>query len=111
MIIGNFRHDWKRGIYIGEIKTLALHREHVQFRSVNKSHENEPDYRIIEEGLLGESELGAAWKRQDTEGKDYLSVRLTDPILGIEIDARLIFTGEDRAELWCSPGKRKAKAE
>ena len=60
---------------------------------------------------LGEIELGAAWKREDKEGKDYLSVRLTDPILGIEIDARLILIGEDRAELWCSPGKRKAKAE
>jgi uncharacterized protein (DUF736 family) len=111
MIIGNFRHDWKRDTYIGEIKTLALHREHVQFRSFNKSRENEPDYRIVEEGDLGETELGAAWKRQDKEGKDYFSVRLSDPILGIEIDARLILVGEDRAELWCSPGKRKAKAE
>ena len=65
MIIGNFRYDQRRDAYIGEVKTLTIHRAHVQFRSNNKSRENEPDYNIIEEGQLGESDLGAAWKRQD----------------------------------------------
>ena len=111
MIIGNFRCKWKSVIFIGEIKTLALHREHVQFRLFDKCRIDEPDYRIVEEGHLGETELGAAWERQDKEGKDYLSVHLSDPILGIEMDARLILIGDDRAQLWCSPGKRKAQAK
>jgi uncharacterized protein (DUF736 family) len=86
-----------------------MHR-HVHIREINKITDEEADYRVFEQAALGDFEFGEAWKRQDKEG-NYLSVRLSDPILGIEIDARLILIGEDRAELWCSPGKRKAKAD
>jgi uncharacterized protein (DUF736 family) len=110
MIIGNFRCDWKRGIFIGEIRTLTLHRENVLFRSFDKSQKDDPDYLVVVEGHLGHFELGAAWEHEDKEGKEFLSVHLSDPILGIEIEAALDFIDDERALLSCPPPKRRAKA-
>jgi uncharacterized protein (DUF736 family) len=109
MIIGNFRCDWKDDEFRGEIRTLALHHENVKFRSFNKSREDDPDYLMVVEGQLGEFELGAAWEHQDKDGKQYLSLQLSDPILGIEIEAQLNFIGNDWAVLVCPPEKRKPK--
>jgi uncharacterized protein (DUF736 family) len=94
MIIGNFRYDQRMDLYIGEIKTLTVHR-HIQIRAINKITDEEADYRVFEQTALGDFEFGDAWTRQDGEGKDFLSVRLSDPIAGIEFDAELFRTAED----------------
>jgi uncharacterized protein (DUF736 family) len=110
MLIGNFRCDWKRGTFIGEIRTLTIHREHVLFRSFDKCSKDDPDYLIVEEGHLGHYELGAAWEHEDKDGKEFLSVHLYDPILGIEIEAVLDFIDDELALLSCPPPKGRAKA-
>jgi uncharacterized protein (DUF736 family) len=113
MIIGNFRYDPHRDAYIGEIKTLTLHRANVEFRNVNKSSENEPDYRIIEESAAGSVELGAAWKRKSEAGREFLSVSLDDPALPRPLSAALMPSddGASAILIWSRPSKRKEQAE
>lgn len=111
MIIGNFKHDLRHDTYIGEIKTLTLLRGNVQFRSVSKAKEKEPDYRIVEEGEAGTVELGAAWKRTSKSGSEFLSVVLDDPALARSLNAALMPSGDGKSAIliWSRPA-RKEKA-
>ncbi|HEY1544966.1 MAG TPA: DUF736 domain-containing protein [Xanthobacteraceae bacterium] len=110
MIIGNFNYDQDRDIYIGEIKTLTLQRGNVQFRSVKKNGAQEPDYRIVEDGVAGTVELGAAWKRTSKAGSEFLSVTLDDPALPKALSAALMLGQADGAILiWSRPAKTSGK--
>ena len=112
MIIGNFTYDRARDTYVGEIKTLTLQRGNVQFRSVKKSSEQEPDYRIVEEGAAGTVELGAAWKRTSKADREFLSVTLDDPALPAALSAALMAGQGDTAILiWSRPVKAKGKTK
>jgi len=43
--------------------------------AIDKDNDKSPDYRV----LAGALEIGAAWKRQSSASKEYLSVKLDDP--------------------------------
>ena len=61
--------------------------------------------------FVGRAEIGAAWSKRSTEGRDYLSVKLDDPSFAAPIYANLF--GDEGAEgytpIW-SRG-RKARAD
>ena len=65
----------KDGGFLGTLNTLALHAAKVAFVPVEKPTEKGPVYRV----LLGDSEIGAGWKRTSKAGNAYISVKLDDP--------------------------------
>ncbi|HEX3861108.1 MAG TPA: DUF736 domain-containing protein [Stellaceae bacterium] len=109
MMIGTFYNDRRTNSFTGEIKTLVLQRENVQFLPNDKRSDNEPDYRIVEKTAEGSVELGAAWKRRSSAGADYLSVVLDDPALSQPINAALMLPERDGAAtlVWSRPQRRQ----
>jgi uncharacterized protein (DUF736 family) len=65
----------KDGGFLGTLSTLALHAAKIAFVPVEKPTEKGPVYRA----LLGDSEIGAGWKRTSKAGNTYISVKLDDP--------------------------------
>jgi uncharacterized protein (DUF736 family)/integrase len=68
-------HKSQDGSYNGVIKTLTLNVKAAQFRVSEKENDRAPDYRIF----VGETEIGAAWKKISRDNRHYLSVKLDDP--------------------------------
>ena len=87
--IGTFK---KTGTeYTGEIFTLSLQAKGVRLVPTSgASGENAPTHRV----LVGRAEIGAAWSKRSSEGRDYLSVKLDDPSFNAPIYANL-FDDED----------------
>jgi uncharacterized protein (DUF736 family) len=56
----------------------------------NRANDNAPSHRVY----VGRAEIGAAWSKRSTEGRDYLSVKLDDPSFNAPIYANL-FDDED----------------
>jgi uncharacterized protein (DUF736 family) len=75
--------------YNGTLKTLSLNVK-CKIVAIPKATGKGPDYRVI----AGAVEIGAAWKRQSKANRDYLSVRIDDPLFPAPVQARLI-DGED----------------
>src|ERR1700674_3406568 len=113
MIVGNFSYDPDHDTYSGDITTLTLQRDNVEFRPTAKTGDREPDYRIVHErdGVI--VELGAAWKRNSDRSGDFLSVMLDDPALPASLYAALFFSGRDsKATLvWQRQSKKAPAAE
>ncbi len=65
----------KDGGFLGTLSTLALHAAKIAFAPVENPTDKGPVYRV----LLGESEIGAGWKRTSKAGNAYISVKLDDP--------------------------------
>lgn len=92
-IIGTFS-PTKDGGWTGTIRTLTID---VKVRFVpndNRDSDRAPDFRVF----AGRSELGAAW-RERTSGensREYLSVRLDDPVLAEPINAALFEAEKER---------------
>jgi uncharacterized protein (DUF736 family) len=77
--------------YQGEIVTLSVQTKGVRIvPETNRSTENAPSHRVY----VGRAEIGAAWSKRSTEGRDYLSVKLDDPSFTAPIYANL-FDDED----------------
>ena len=75
----------------GEIVTLTLQARGVRIvPETNRASENAPSHRVY----VGRAEIGAAWSKRSTEGRDYLSVKLDDPSFNAPIYANL-FADED----------------
>jgi uncharacterized protein (DUF736 family) len=112
MIIGNFTYDKAQGAYIGEIRTLTLHRSEVVFRPMQGKNDKGPDYRVLAEDKSGAFELGAAWKRTSEAGREFLSVSLDDPALSHPLSAALMPAedGTGAILIWSRPAKRQAEA-
>jgi uncharacterized protein (DUF736 family) len=51
----------------------------------NRATDSAPSYRVC----VGRAEIGAAWSKRSTEGRDYLSVKLDDPSFNAPIYANL----------------------
>jgi uncharacterized protein (DUF736 family) len=87
--IGSFR---KNGSEIqGEIVTLSVQAKGVRIvPGANRANDNAPSHRIY----IGRIEVGAAWSKRSSEGRDYLSVKLDDPSFNAPIYANL-FDDED----------------
>jgi len=56
----------------------------------NRANDNAPSHRIY----VGRAEIGGAWSKRSSEGRDYLSVKLDDPSFNAPIYANL-FEDED----------------
>jgi uncharacterized protein (DUF736 family) len=77
--------------YQGEIVTLSVQTKGVRIvPETNRSTDNAPSHRVY----VGRAEIGAAWSKRSTEGRDYLSVKLDDPSFTAPIYANL-FDDED----------------
>jgi uncharacterized protein (DUF736 family) len=77
--------------YQGEIVTLSVQTKNVRIvPETNRSTDNAPSHRVY----VGRAEIGAAWSKRSTEGRDYLSVKLDDPSFTAPIYANL-FDDED----------------
>lgn len=67
------------GRYKGELKTLSIRAEIVITPNRDKANDNQPDYRVLAEGV----EIGAAWVRiSETSGKEYVSLSIAAPEFG-----------------------------
>ena len=82
-IIGTFTKN--DDSYVGNLRTLTFNVK-VNILPLPKEAEKAPDYRVV----AGELEIGAAWKRQTSGQKEYLSVKLDDPTFAAPVNARLI---------------------
>jgi uncharacterized protein (DUF736 family) len=75
----------------GEIVTMSLQTKGVRIvPETNRASDNAPSHRVY----VGRAEIGAAWSKRSTEGRDYLSVKLDDPSFTQPIYANL-FEDED----------------
>ena len=75
----------------GEIVTLSVQTKGVRIvPEASRSGDNAPSHRVY----VGRVEIGAAWSKRSTEGRDYLSVKLDDPSFNSPIYANL-FDDED----------------
>ncbi len=95
-IIGNFTQT-ETGVLAGSIKTLTLNAK-AKFVPVDKTGDKGPDYRVF----AGVVECGAAWKKTNREGGEYLTVKLDDPTFPAPIFANLVEVeeGEGRVLIW-----------
>jgi uncharacterized protein (DUF736 family) len=71
--------------------TLTLQARGVRIvPEANRTSDNAPSHRVF----VGRADIGAAWPKRSTEGRDYLSVKLDDPSFNAPIFANL-FDGDD----------------
>ena len=89
--------------FSGAIKTLNLNVKAKLVRVDNPSDKG-PHFRIF---AAANVELGAAWQKTSSEGRDYLSVKLDDPSFPAPIYATLIeVDGEEGLQLiWSRPNR------
>lgn len=67
------------GGYKGQLKTLTIRADIDIVPNSGKSHENQPDYRVLAKGF----EIGAGWVRTgEVSGKPYVSLGLAAPEFG-----------------------------
>src|SRR3546814_6933836 len=63
----------------GQLKTLSIRTDIEIVPNARKSHDRQPDYRVMANGV----EVGAAWnRRSETTGNDYVSLSLAAPEFG-----------------------------
>ena len=87
--IGSFKKSGSE--FQGEIVTLSVQTKNVRIvPEASRANDNAPSHR----GFVGRAEIGAAWSKRSTEGRDYLSVKLDDPSFNAPIYANL-FDDED----------------
>ncbi len=93
--------------FTGEIVTLSLQAKNVRIvPEANRSGDNSPSHRVY----VGRVEIGAAWSKRSTEGRDYLGLKLHDPSFTAPIFANLF--DDEEAEgyslIWSRPNGRRS---
>jgi uncharacterized protein (DUF736 family) len=101
--IGTFKKSGNE--FTGEIVTLSVQTRNV--RIVPESRpvgENAPSHRVF----VGRAEIGAAWSKTSSEGRDYLGLKLDDPSFNAPIYANLFDDeeGEGYSLIWSRPSRR-----
>ena len=87
--IGSFKKSGQE--FQGEIVTLSVQARNVRIvPEASRSGDNAPSHRVF----VGRVEVGAAWSKRSSEGRDYLSLKLDDPSFNAPIYANL-FDDED----------------
>ena len=82
--IGTFKKSGNE--FTGEIVTLSLQTKGVRIvPESDRINDHAPSHRIY----VGRAEIGAAWPKRSSEGRDYLSVKLDDPSFNAPIYANL----------------------
>jgi uncharacterized protein (DUF736 family) len=93
--IGTFTRG-EDGVFAGTIKTLAFNVKARLVPADASTNDKAPDLRV----LVGNVEIGAAWRRTSKENTEYHSVKLDDPSFPAPIYANL-FKGEtDYTLVW-----------
>ncbi len=104
--IGSFKKSGTE--YQGEIVTLSVQAKNVRIvPETTRSNDNAPSHRIY----VGRAEIGAAWSKRSTEGREYLSVKLDDPSFDAPIFANLFDdeSGEGYSLIWSRARKQTAE--
>ncbi len=83
--IGSFTRG-EDGTFAGTIRTLSLNVKARFIPAESSENEKAPDLRV----LVGNVEIGAAWKRMSKEQSPYHSVKLDDPSFTAPIYANLV---------------------
>lgn len=103
-LIGTFKKSTNNEL-TGEIVTLGIQAKNVRIvPEPNRSGDNAPSHRVY----VGRAEVGAAWTRQTSEGRDYLSLKLDDPAFTAPVFASLFDDGEGKGHslVWSRPTRR-----
>ncbi|UJX46343.1 DUF736 domain-containing protein [Xanthobacter sp. YC-JY1] len=94
--------------FTGEIVTLSVQAKGVRIvPDLRANGENAPSHRV----LVGRIEIGAAWSKRSSEGRDYLGLKLDDPSFNAPIYANL-FDDEDAdtfSLIWSRPSGRRGE--
>ncbi len=104
--IGSFKKSGNE--YQGEIVTLSVQTKGVRIvPEANRSNDNAPSYRVF----VGRAEIGAAWSKRSSEGRDYLSLKLDDPSFNAPIFANLFDDedGEGSSLIWSRSRKKNGE--
>jgi uncharacterized protein (DUF736 family) len=91
--------------FTGAIVTLSVQAKNVRIvPETNRSGDNSPSHRVF----VGRVEIGAAWAKRSTEGRDYLGLKLDDPSFTAPIYANLFDDeeGEGFSLIWSRPSRR-----
>ena len=90
--------------YVGEIVTLSFQARNVRLVPEPSTSDNAPSHRVY----VGRAEIGAAWAKRSTEGRDYLGLKLDDPSFTAPIYANLFDDeeGEGFSLIWSRPSRR-----
>ena len=92
--------------FLGEIVTLSLQAKGVRIvAETNRSNDNAPSHRIY----VGRAEIGAAWSKRSSEGRDYLSVKLDDPSFTVPMYANLVEDGDTFNLIWSRSRKQNGE--
>jgi uncharacterized protein (DUF736 family) len=94
--------------FAGEIVTLSVQAKGVRIvPDTRASGENAPSHRVV----VGKAEIGAAWSKRSTEGRDYLGLKLDDPSFTAPIYANLFADeeGEGHSLIWSRPSRRNGE--
>ncbi len=87
--IGSFKKSGNE--FQGAIVTMSVQTKGVRIvPGTTRANDNAPSHRVF----VGRAEIGAAWSKRSSEGRDYLSVKLDDPSFNAPIYANL-FNDED----------------
>ncbi|MGJ3263408.1 MAG: DUF736 domain-containing protein [Salinarimonas sp.] len=104
--IGTFKKSGNE--FTGEIVTLSVQAKSVRIvPETSRASNNAPSHRI----LVGKAEIGAAWIKCSSEGRDYLGIKLDDPSFAAPIYANL-FADEDgktHSLIWSRPNGKRGK--
>src|SRR5258708_11467000 len=98
--IGSFKKS-SSNEFQGEIVTLSVQAKGVRIvPETSRTSDNAPSHRVF----AGKAEIGAAWSKRSSEGRDYLSVKLDDPSFTTPIYANLFDDegGETFSLIWSS---------
>jgi len=91
--------------FAGDIITLSVQARNVRIvPETRPTGENAPSHRVY----VGRAEIGAAWSKRSSEGRDYLGLKLDDPSFNAPIFANL-FDDEDAegfSLIWSRPNRR-----
>ena len=94
--------------FTGEIVTLSVQAKGVRIvPDLRANGENAPSHRV----LVGRIEIGAAWSKRSSEGRDYLGLKLDAPSINAPIYANL-FDDEDAdtfSLIWSRPSGRRGE--
>jgi uncharacterized protein (DUF736 family) len=99
--IGSFKKTGQE--FQGEIVTLSLQTKGVRIvPETDRTNDNAPSHRVY----VGRAEIGAAWSKRSSEGRDYLSVKLDDPSFTVPIYANLVEDGDTFNLIWSRSRKQ-----
>ena len=89
--------------FAGDIVSLSIQVKGVRIvPETRATGENAPSHRVF----VGRIEIGAAWSKRSSEGRDYLGLKLDDPSFANLLDDK---DGETYSLIWSRPNRRNGE--